>query len=300
MKVFKSTQKESAVLSTDPKTAKRRLSNIRPREVSLVDSPANGREFLLIKRKDAMNLKEKALYKNEAGGNGGQPETPTTTAPVTPKPVTPPIVETKPPETPVAKSFQDQATEVLDGVSVTKALHMESKEMFLAMASALQSMGGAMDLIKTDLQTFIESEGNSGFGGKAIAKAEGLEDGISDGTFTTLLDVVEKKGRRMKGARLAKLKSLVGGLTQLLSELEGEAPTTKTVTPPAKPGEAPEVSEISKAVVKALEPLEKRLNKLEGAPVAPAGQEPDGGTPPEDGKNKSVFKGVLNRTTKKE
>ena len=49
-------------MSTTPEGAKRRLSNIRPREVSLVYAAANGHRFLMVKRADYGGAMNEAFF----------------------------------------------------------------------------------------------------------------------------------------------------------------------------------------------------------------------------------------------
>jgi hypothetical protein len=244
--------KKQKDISEDLTGAKRRLTDIRPREVSLVDSPANGRKFLIVKRKDGMD-KDKLLFKDEDGKKSEE------TNPSTESNTTPPKAEVTQPEggdqkTEITKGDFTKAIEKdLEGVSIAKALMSEQKDMFFAMSDALMSFAMGMDMIRSDLMSFADSDGSTGFAGEKVAKAaEGLlEDGMSDATFGKLVALIEKKGRKMKGDRLAKLKGVLEGLSALVLELEEDAMDEKkkddvkkeegqAAAPEAKPEEAKE------------------------------------------------------------
>ena len=305
-------------LGEEPRKAKRRLTNIRTREVSLVDSPANDREFLLIKRKDAMSKKELLLFKNEAATKES-PEI-TTTPDVEEKLETTEGVETT---IETQKSFTAQCSEVLEKVPVSKALAMDSKDMFLAMSDALLVTAGTLDLIKKDLEAFVASEGATGFNGKSIEKAEGIEDGITDQTAEKLVSIIEKKGRKMKGARMQKLQGILGSLQNLIKELEGdeskvkkstestetattakdavaapvvEAAATAAATTEATEGtkaDAATEADVVEEVTKALKTIQERLGKLEGRPVSAGSQEPNTNEDVTKSKGNSIFAGVI-------
>ena len=224
-----------APLSDNPDDASRRLTNIRPSEVSLVDSAANGRTFLLVKRKGNMSKKkdkdlfkegeksEEAAEQTPAAGNEGTPAAEGESKPAAEAGAS----ESKPAEGDSSASegssaeseesvekfedhFKPQAEELLQQVPVAKALAMEQKEMFLAMSDAMMSVAMTLDFIRSDIMAFAGSDGSTGFMGQEIAK--GLDS-----------DEILKRGKKMKKTRLAKLKSAVESLNALMKELEDES-----------------------------------------------------------------------------
>lgn len=232
------TKAVGAPLSDDPSEAKRKLSNIRPREVSLVDSAANGRSFLIIKRSEDMKKKDKALFKGEGeGGEGEQPaaqpagEESATAAKPAAEPAAPAVegeegAEPAAEETQVEKAFTKLAEETLQTIPVAKALVMEQKSMFMAMADALMGMAMTMDMIRMDLMSFVGSDGKTGFMGEEVVKSvkaalKKAEPNLSEDELT------EKAGRKMKGDRMSKLKEAVGVLQTLVKELEGDTNVKK-------------------------------------------------------------------------
>lgn len=206
-----------------PEGATRRLTNIRPREVSLVDAAANGREFLIVKRKDAMKKKEQELFKSGASSNPPANESTTEGAGGDGKTEETPVTRQ------VEKHFVAMVEKDLEGVSVAKALASTQHEMFLAMSHALVQMAASMDMIRADILAFANSDGSTHFMGQPVEQLspdirksiEGFEDGLTDSVFKSLVELVEKKGRKMKKSRLEQFKSLVEGLSDLAKELEG-------------------------------------------------------------------------------
>lgn len=322
----KAITKAAGAVSNDPTEAKRRLSNIRPREVSLVDSAANGRQFLIVKRSGDMKKKDKTLFK----GAEGTTEDPSKTKEADPA-AAPAAKEGEPaaPEAVVEKGeFQLVAEKTLEGIPVVKALAMEQKGMFMAMSDALMSIAMSLDFIRMDLMSFNNSDGKTGFMGEEVVKALKAEN-----PEASEAELVEKAGRKMKKDRLSKLKGIVGSLESLIKELDDEqvqkggnvdkkneekkdqetqkstegAPAA-TATPEKKEGEAAPaaaaassgltIEDVQKAVSAAVEPLKKEIETLKNAPAAPAGE---GAESTEDmatnkskgGKQESIFKGVI-------
>lgn len=246
-------------LSTNPDDAARILENIRTREVSLVDNAANGRKFLIIKNADA-DPKDAKLFKDE------NEETP---ADPTPKPE-PKSEEVSPKEgeentegegeddgEPVViekGEFSKFADAILQKVPISKALAMEQKEMFLAMSDALMQFSFGMDMIRGDLMTFQSSDGNTGFMGQEVVKAlKEKNKNLSDAQFTAL---VVKRGKKMKTARMDKLKGIMSSLDTLIKELEDDESITKggLVVKEKTEGVAPKVkTDSSEAITKEAE-----------------------------------------------
>lgn len=300
--------KSVAEIIDDERSAVRRLSHIRPHEVSLVDTAANGRQFLIIKRKgDDMAKKDEGLFKNVVGASataaGAKPDgaaagTATTEGTAAAAATTEATV-TKRAE--IFKGLKAKATE--KKVDIAKAVAPEQFDMFGLMADVMDSFSFNLDLMADDLKAFVESGGTTGFMGEAITKSLGgpeaakmiLEEGMSDGMFGSLLALVAKKGAKMKGARLEKLKTLVVDLQDLLKDLE---PVTKAapvaaaaavvVTPVAEPLSEAKVQElVNGAVTKSrdsmktehdavVKGLQDQITKLAAAPVAPAGEGANG------------------------
>lgn len=321
-----------APASENPEDASRRLTNIRPREVSLVDSAANGRTFLLVKRKDAMSIKDKDLLKEDeqkpeeaaeakpAEGAEAKPAAEGEAAPASEgsegesKPAaegesseggegsaesgSEEGAEAEGEEEQVEKHFQTQAEEVLQGVPVAKALAMEQKEMFLAMSDAMMSIAMSLDFIRSDIMAFAGSDGRTGFMGQEIAKDASAAE-------------VEKRGKKMKKSRLAKLKQAAEALNSLIKELDDESETVnkggsmsteekktdEKVDKTAAAGNAPEgqaseaanqeteksadnskpltQADLDAAVEKAVKPLQEKIEKLEGQPADSAAENGD-------------------------
>ena len=234
------TAKAGGPASEDPGDATRRLSNIRPREVSLVDSAANGHTFLLVKNKAA---KDKTLFKGEEEEPKAEEQTPAeepaaSEAPAAkddgekkPAPAPEPEPEAEPaaasaedesssgeeeesPDVEVEKHFILEAEKILERVPVSKALAMEQKDMFLAMSDAMMSIALSMDMIRSDLMAFAGSDGKTGFMGLEVVK------GLSK-------TEIEKRGKKMRKTRLSKLKTAVESLNTLLKELEDESENVK-------------------------------------------------------------------------
>lgn len=224
-----------APLSTDVDDASRRLSNIKPREVSLVDAAANGRNFLVIKRSTQMKKKDQTILKSttpapEAGA--AEPAAAAATPPAA-EPATPPAAEpaapaasepaaTEPaatePEVAVEKGvFAKMAEKILGGVPIAKALAMQQKDMFMAMSDALMSVCFTLDMISSDIQSFQMSDGKTGFMGEQVLK--GLKTEFPQDTEEQL---VEKAGKKMKKERLAKLKQVHDEIGTLIKELDNE------------------------------------------------------------------------------
>lgn len=297
-----------APLSESPDEATRRLSNIRPREVSLVDSAANGRSFLVVKRSGDMKPKPKdqSILKG-ASGNGGE---------ANPAAAAQPAVAAQPPAEPAATpvavekgAFQKMADKILESVPVAKALALEQKDMFMAMSDALMSFCMGMDMIAADLMSFMSTDGKTGFMGQEVVKS--LKAEFPEASEAEL---VEKAGKKMKKDRLMKLKELHASLDSLIKELDDEqtgnenvtkggtvntkakandqetnksadgaaaAPATTANTSSEQPAAqqaaggltAEAVSEIvEKAVAKATDPLKKEIEALKNAPAEPAGE----------------------------
>lgn len=299
-----------APLANTPKMAERRLDNIRPREVSLVDSAANGRSFLIVKRRDDMKPKPKdeSLFKGVVAGDPTPAATPAAAAPAVVDPPAAAVVE----PTPVVKGeFSKLADSVLQNFPVAKALAMEQKDMFMAMSDALVSFAMGMDMIQSDLMAFMGSDGKTGFMGTEVIKSLKVEfPDASDSELT------EKAGKKMKKDRLTKLKKLRDEMDSLIKELDDEsnnvtkggtvnnqgkgtndqgtqksadgaaaAPTPAVATPASETPAAQQaagaltaeqVSEIvTKAVDKAVAPLKTEIEALKNAPAAPAGESTD-------------------------
>jgi hypothetical protein len=177
--------------------------------------------------------------------------------------------------------------------------------------------------MSSDLKSFVESGGATGFMGEPVMKSLGgpdaakmiLEEGMTDEQFATLLSLVEKKGAKMKGARLEKLRGLVKGLSELLKEVDASITKSEPAADPAAAATAAaapaSLSEekanelISKALAAqktehegVVKSLQDRIAKLEAAPVAPGGEgsntteEPAAAVNKNQGK-KSLWAGVL-------
>lgn len=298
-----------------PNSATRRLTSVRPREVSVVDTGANGRKFLLIKSKDGILMKKNEIFKNEVSEK--EPKTENAAESSEGKKE----VEAK--DVVVEKLFQDQVAKDLDGISIMKALASEQKDMFLAMSEALFMFAKSADMIRADLMAFTNSDGETSLSANESV-SKGLEDGVSDAVFDSLVCIVEKKGRKMKAARLEKLRSILSSLGVLVQDLDNDSnkdygsenvkkEETKTETtenvvkseeasekqPEEKAPEAPAADEakapsVDEAVEKALKPLLDRIEKLESAPAKPSSVEAD--TTEETvtkAESDSIFKGVL-------
>lgn len=225
-----------APLSDSPAEAERRLDNIRPREVSLVDSAANGRSFLIVKRRDDMKPKpkDKSLFKGVvSGGKEGEGEQDPAAAPAADPAQDPaatpaaeggkegeaPAADPAASEVPVEKGeFTKLAETSLSSIPVAKALVMEQKDMFMAMSDALMSFAMGMDMIRMDLMSFMNSDGKTGFMGTEVVKAA-LKKEFPEASESEL---VEKAGKKMKKDRLMKLKELATGLDSLIKELDDE------------------------------------------------------------------------------
>lgn len=197
-------------MTTTPDGAKRRLSNIRPREVSLVDAAANGHKFLIVKRaEDGGAMKETEIFKDGKATTTPAPGAAPAATP--PAPAKPGLFSTE-----LQKFLDKHGT-----IKISKGLHMESMTMLMAMTDVLQGMGMSMDMIAQDMQAFIESGGETTFGGQRVMKSEGIEDdGIPDALMDTMVALIAKKGRKMKGARMEKLKGILQSLEKLVNELD--------------------------------------------------------------------------------
>ena len=299
------------------KNARRRFVRITAKEVSMVDQGANGHEFLVVKsagtpegtvtkaEKDAQILKA-------AGG--------------TPPVVDPKAVPTDPPATlsvvkaaTFLKSIEASvATAATMGgdVAVLKMVAPEQFAMFAAMAEAIDWVTGVMKLVADDLVTFITSNGTTGFMGEPVVKEATVQKRLEDLNDEFLVRVtkaatvvIEKAGKKMAGARMAKMKEVLKTLTDLVTEMDNQ-PVTKEVVVETKPAEQPPgaplaaapanppvavsdpvdaaiqkavaaqagamATTVEAAVAKAVEPLTTRLAKLEGAPAKPAAVAADG------------------------
>lgn len=186
------------------KNAKRRFIKWKTREMSLVDDAANGRRFLVVKRKDSMKKNNKVL-KTQTESN-----------------VESDVIE-------VVK-FTDISDEIRDlmrnaskfDVDVKKSLQPEQFDMFFAMALALDQFSSGMAMIRNDLFSFIESNGTTGFGGQPVGEnvAKRLTE-CMDNTITSVVDIlVEKRGKKMKGERMSMLKGIHKQLTDLITQLD--------------------------------------------------------------------------------
>ena len=208
-------------------------------------------------------------------------------------------------------------------VDISKAVAAEQFDMFQAMSDFLDFAMMNVSAISSDLKAFVESGGATGFMGEPVMKSLGgeeaakmiLEEGMSDEQFEKLLGIVEKKGAKMKGARLDKFKTLVKGLQDLLKDLETSvtksepAATTAAAAPAAAPVTGLTKEDLDAAISKALgaqktehdnvvKGLQDRIAKLETQPAAPAGEgsnateEPAAAVNKNQGK-KSLWSGVL-------
>lgn len=303
--------------------ARRRLSKIRAKEVSLVDEAANGRDFLIVKRRGEMSGKanqDGKVLKTTGGDNGDSTATPAADKEVFKKLVA------------GVKEAFDKVTALPGDKDVTKMVHPDQFSMFTAMADALDWVANTLVLVKSDLVSFVQSGGTTGFMGEDVVSqdvvAKKLEE-FGDEFFTKAVAMVAitKAGKKMKKDRLMKLKDAVKALSDLVSEVDGDPTVNKeenvskaaTETPatssdkggaPAAPA-ASESSAIEAAVTKAVEAataklgetvtksvkeLGDRLTKLE-APAKPAGQSADSTEEPTTkatgGKDKSIWAGVL-------
>jgi len=293
--------KSANQVSDDPSTASRRLDNIRTREVSLVDEGANGKEFLIVKNKgEGMGKKtekDKTLFKNDSPASQPVAE-PASTPEGTPAPEATPAdpapaepvasSEIAEPEVSIEKGeFSKSAENVLQEIPVAKALAMPQKEMFLAMSDALMQFSFGMDMIRADLMTFASSDGNTGFMGEEIMKS--LKAQFKDGAEKDFPVFVEKAGKKMKSARLDKLKGILSSLETLIKELDesqdSEVSKGGTMTDPKKNDEVTNKStsgsktelEIAKEAADAanakVAELEKSETPAEAAPATPASEE---------------------------
>lgn len=303
-----------APLSDKPDEAIRRLDNIRPREVSLVDSAANGRSFLIVKRSGDMKPKPKdaAIMKAADGAGTEQPAAQPATAPAPQEGAAPAAPATEATVAVEKGEFSKLSEKVLANMPVAKALAMEQKDMFFAMADALTSFCMGMDMIASDLMAFMGSDGKTGFMGTEVVKSA-LKQEFPQASEAEL---VEKAGKKMKKDRLMKLKQLRSDIDSLIKELDDEqsnenvtkggtvnnqgkgsdqetnksadgaaaAPATTATTSseqsaaqPAAGLTAAQVEEVvQKAVKAATEPLQKEIEALKNAPAAPAGEGAEG------------------------
>lgn len=297
-----------APLSDSPDEAERRLDNIRPREVSLVDAAANGRSFLVVKRRDNMKPKPKdqSLFKGVVAG-----EKPEETVVADPPAAQPEGAAAAPAAVVEKGEFEKLADATLNAIPIAKALVMEQKDMFMAMSDALMSFAMGMDMIRMDLMSFMNTDGKTGFMGTEVVKSA-LKVEFPEASDA---EIVEKAGKKMKKDRLMKLKELHASLDSLIKELDDEqsnenvtkggtvnnqgkgkndqetqksadgaaaapaTPATPVVETPAAvaaPLTAEQVGEIvTKAVDKAVAPLKTEIEALKNAPAAPAGESTD-------------------------
>ena len=191
----------------------------------------------------------------------------------------------------IFKSLKKNADD--NKVEIKKAVADEQFMMFMAMADALDWLTDTVKMISSDLKSFVDSGGKTGFMGEEVVKSLGgaeaakmiVEEGMTDEMFEKLLVVVQKKGAKMKTARLEKFRGLVSGLQELLKDLEGEAPApVATVEKSMKVEDVKAVvtEEVTKALAaqkteneKVIKSLTDKIAKLEAAPVAPAGEGTD-------------------------
>ena len=250
-----------APLSNTPDKATRRLDNIQTREVSLVDAAANGRQFLIVKRAGAQKEADKNIFKGQTDETQSPPATPATEELL-----------------PVVKGdFGKLADKVLEKVKIPvgKSLAMPQKDMFFAMADALSSFCMGMDMITSDLMSFVGSDGKTGFMGTEVVKSA-LAKEFPEATEAEL---VEKAGKKMKRDRWMKMKKLHDELGNLVSELadENEKDVTKggtdmnTQTAPAGTPAAPAAAAPAAPAAQVTQPA-AAVSKDAGA-AAPAATE---------------------------
>jgi len=238
-----------APVSQTPDEATRRLENIRPREVSLVDQAANGRSFLVVKRRQQLQSKNASIFKEANQPTETTPASAATETPavkeapaqepaaaaapaVTETPAAAPAVET--PVVVEKGEFQKIVEGVLGNISVAKSLAFAQKDMFAAMSEALLGMAISMDMIRADLNAFSDSDGKTGFAGIEVMKAA-LKTEFPEASEAEL---TEKAGRKMKKDRLMKLKQLHGDLDSLIKELDQDTEVSKGGTVKTQPAQA--------------------------------------------------------------
>lgn len=254
-----------APVSNSPDKATRRLENIQTREVSLVDQAANGRQFLIVKRAGAQKEADKNIFKGQTDDSQPTPAAPAAAATEELLPI-------------VKGDFSKLAEKVLEKakVPVGKSLAMPQKDMFFAMADALSSFCMGMDMITSDIMSFVGSDGKTGFMGVEVVKSA-LAKEFPEATEAEL---VEKAGKKMKRDRWMKMKKLNEDLTNLVNELADENETedvTKggtdmnTQTAPAGTPAAPAAAAPAAPAAQATQPA-AAVSKEAGA-AAPAATE---------------------------
>lgn len=293
--------------------AKRRFIDLTVNEVSLVDSPANEQEFIVIKR---LETEEKIM---SAAVAKTEPQTPPKAAPAsTETPVTKdagatPAVETVPVE--VNKS--DVSAKVLEQVeSIAKAIAGLSGAQ-----PAAQPAAETADVAKAKAETVRKSMKDAGFSEEQIAKALGaLEEKPAEVKKTEAqpdaeeatakaLDAIAlavQKAKTFTPKREQALKSVVEQLTKLLGDLAPVADSASN-TLPAGASLQSGLSEVQKQMGELVTTLKASFDNVQGATKELSGRleaiekarNPSQATPPagnattETKTEKSFWAGVL-------
>ena len=213
--------------TTSKRKPRRRLSNIRPKEVSLVDVAANEREFLLLKRKNGggkpMNDKEMELFDSV-------------------------VAEVK--EDFVNKEENNEVEVVKIAAEAKQALlelTRDTVERLMAASQFIEQLPvmGEEESAGMEMNKALPAEVADELKGIMTSLMKILTSGVStEKNETNIEEEVDKAGRKMANAKLTKLKNAVKTLMDLINEVEqGGSEVTKSEQTGTS---EPTVTEVSK------------------------------------------------------
>jgi hypothetical protein len=259
-------------------------------EVSLVDTPANEEEWLVIKRTGGTPMATKDTDKNTEPEAKPAAEDQATEA----KPEAEPTQKDEPTEPeakPEAEPEAEPTSKEMDGSAANALL----KKLWMMLGEAMGEMEGEMDE-----------------GAEAAAKSEPTKKSLmgltDDGELIINAELLKdvQKAKAFTGKRVTAVANAIKAMMDVLQEVDPsavkklvEAAPTGTAQPVKKSTEPetqkPDVTEvITEAVTKALSPLDDRLKALEGArgePKSSDGDQVADITKRDD--NKAIFAGVI-------
>jgi hypothetical protein len=221
---------------------KRILSNIRPREVSLVDEAANLREFIVVKRKGGTSMGKKTsdILKDKND----------------PKLIV--LKTTAEQKTAIEKSAVDalaafgKVVETIKGLTGTE---LKVQETFM---TDLESVMKSVEKVGLDLGLFTDESAGDG-------NIE--EDKIFEAFANLTPEKIEKAGKKMSAERLTAFKTAFAALEKILKELDSseanDQNTTKggNVSKPEQTGAQGEESEVAKSLKALTEKVDGLVTK---------------------------------------
>jgi len=288
--------------------AKTKLTNIRPREVSLVDEPANKKDFLVVKNQDG-----EMTPVEDPKPDDDSKEKPAEQPAADPKPAEEPK-EAAQTETTEGTKKEDQPVLKKLEVAVHSINFFKSQYPDVEKCKKVLIENGLnpdmMEMRDLDWEYQFVVNPESAFEGTSLAMAsyvpmtKGCDSlvGVLKGMAKEELEVeITKAGASLSKANLEKLQSMYDSIGKMI---EAAKPTEK------KEGDVKKDNEGDSEILKKLEgmekkydteikkrddkiaDLEKRLEKAETTPADPAGSAPDN-TQQIQKKNENFWNGVL-------